>query len=142
MHKLIEYVCDELEELERKADKDGKLSMAEVQYADVLAHLKKDILTADAMWEESEYSEESGRGGMGGSSYARGGSSYRGSSYARGRRSNARRDSMGRYSSERGYSRAEDDMDSMIEELRGMMNELPEEKKHEVQRFIDKIERM
>ena len=30
MHKLIEYICDELEELERKADKEGKLSMAEI----------------------------------------------------------------------------------------------------------------
>ena len=139
MHKLIEYVCDELEELERKAEK-GKLSMAEIQYADVLAHLKKDILTSDAMWEESEYSEEGGRGG---SSYARGRSSYtRGGSYARGRGSNARRDSMGRYSSERGYSRAEDDMDSMIEELRDLMQDLPQEKQREVQKFIQKIEQM
>ena len=140
MHKLIEYVCDELEELERKAEK-GKLSMAEIQYADVLAHLKKDILTSDAMWEESEYSEESGRGVMGGNSYARGGFN-RGGSYARGRGSNARRDSMGRYSSERGYSRAEDDMDSMIEELRDMMQDLPQDKQREVQKFIQKIEQM
>ena len=116
MHKLIDYVCDELEELERKVDKDGKLSMAEVQYADVLAHLKKDILTADAMWEQSEYS------GMrpDGHSYGY----WRRGSYARGR---ARRDDMGR------YSRAEADMDSMVMELRDMAQDLPEEKKHEVQ---------
>lgn len=86
MHKLIEYVCDELEELERKSDK-GKLSMAEVQYADMLAHLKKNLLKGEEMMEEDEYSNESG-------SYARGG---------RGRGRNARRDSMGRYSSRRSY---------------------------------------
>ena len=31
MHKLIEFICDELEDLERKAERGGKLSMAEVQ---------------------------------------------------------------------------------------------------------------
>lgn len=75
MHKLIEYVCDELEELERKADKEGKLSMAEIQYVDTLSHIKKNLLKGEEMMEE-------------------------GNSYARGRGRNARRDSMGRYSSE------------------------------------------
>lgn len=142
MHKLIEYICDELEELERKAEKDGKLSMTEIQYADVLAHLKKDILTSDAMWEESEYSMDDGMSYRG--SYAQGGGrnrSNRGGSYARGRGRNARRDSMGRYSRE-GYSRAEDDMDDMIMELREMMQDLPQEKQREVQKFIQKIEQM
>lgn len=82
MDKLIDYICDEMEELERKADK-GKLSMAEIQYADMLAHLKKNILTSEAMMGEGEYSNDNGN------SYARG----------RGRGSNAKRDSMGRYSS-------------------------------------------
>lgn len=111
MDKLINYVCDELEELERKADK-GKLSMAEVQYADMLAHLKKNILTSDAMMDEG-YSNE------GGYSYARDG---------RGRGSNAKRDSMGRYSSrmydgsyddgyERGYSRDKEDMMSQLKNM-------------------------
>lgn len=116
MDKLINYVCDELEELERKADK-GKLSMAEIQYADMLAHLKKNILTADAMMDEGEYSNEGG-------------------SYARGRGRNAKRDSMGRYSSmmydgsyndgsyerggrsyERGYSREKEDMMSQLKSM-------------------------
>lgn len=144
MHKLIEYICDELEELERKADKDGKLSMAEIQYADTLAHTKKNLLKADELWEESEYS-------MDGGSYARGGNrggqsrnSYRysnegGRSYARGRGRNARRDSMGRYSSE-GYSMAGDEM---IDELRELMQDAPDEQtRMEFQRFISKIEKM
>ena len=69
------------------------------------------------------------------------GGSYRGGSYARGRGSNARRDSMGRYSS-RGYSRAEGDMAEIVEELKGMMSDLPEDKQREVQRFVEKVERM
>lgn len=42
MHKLYEYVCDELKDLEKKADK-GNLSLQEVQYADTLAHLKRTL---------------------------------------------------------------------------------------------------
>ena len=105
MHKLIEYICGELEDLERKSEKE-RLSMAEIQYGDTLAHFKKNLLKGEEMMDESEYSMA---GGSYGSSYARGdrggqsrrgGQSMRGSyrSYARGRGSNARRDSMGRYS--------------------------------------------
>lgn len=161
MHKLIEYICDELEELERKADKEGKLSMAEVQYADMLAHLKKNLLKSEEMMgEEEEYSMAGGRSYEGGS-YARGGNrggggqsrrggySMRGGnsyryegegSYARGRGRNARRDSMGRYSSEGGYSMAGEDM---IEELRDLMQDAPDDQtRMEFQRFISKIEKM
>lgn len=141
MHKLMEYICDELEELERKADKDGKLSMAEIQYADTLAHTKKNLLKADELWEESEYNMDEGN------SYAMGGRSrngYRynnegGRSYARGRGRNAKRDSMGRYSRD-GYSMAGDDM---IDELRELMQDAPDEQtRMEFQRFISKIEKM
>lgn len=147
MHKLIEYICDELEELERKADKDGKLSMAEMQYVDLLAHTKKNLLKAEEMSDEMEYSGayEDGyrgsyaRGNQGGN---RGGSSrnsYR-NSYARGRGRNARRDSMGRYSREGGYSMAGDEM---VSELRELMQDAPDEQtRMEFQRFISKIEQM
>lgn len=115
MHKLMEFVCDEMKELERKAEKDGKLTMQEVQYLDTLAHTKKNLLKADEMWEESEYSNA-------GMSYARGGMDYRGGSYARGRGRNARRDAMGRYSRDGGYSMAEDDF---REELQALMQDAP-----------------
>jgi hypothetical protein len=127
MHKLIEYICDELNELDRKAGKDGKLSMAEIEYADKLSHIKKSLLAADELWENSEYSEAGGgngqtRMGGGGNSYRRGGVNPRrmdggGGSYARGRGRNARRDSMGRYSNEGGYSGAEEDFRMELEEL-------------------------
>ena len=75
MHKLIDYICDELEELERKADKEGKLSMAEIQYGDMLAHFKKNLLKGEEMYGDDEemYSMAGGsyamgddRGGMNG----------------------------------------------------------------------------
>ena len=56
MHKLIDYICDELEQLERKVDKGGKLSTQELQYMDTLAHAKKNLLTGDAMMNPDEYS--------------------------------------------------------------------------------------
>lgn len=133
MHKLMEYVCDELEDIEKKADK-GKLSMSEIEYADKLAHLKKNLLRADELMDEG-YSGDNRR------------MYYDGMSYARGRGSNANRDSRGRYSSDRGYSMysrnrngyAMDD-DSVIQELRELMNEVPEHKKQKFQRFISEME--
>jgi hypothetical protein len=92
MHKLIDYICDELEELERKADK-GKLSMAEVQYGDMLAHFKKNLLKSEEMSDEG-YSERMYpmRGRVYDDGRAYGDRSYNdGRSYAR------KRDSMGRF---------------------------------------------
>lgn len=147
MHKLMEYICDELEELERKADKEGKLSMAEIEYVDKLAHIKKSLLSAEEMWEDSEYNDAGSEGGQshrGGSSYARGGNRGRsydgGSSYARGRGRNAKRDSMGRYSREGGsynYSMAEDDFRMDLEEL---MQSAPNEQiKQKLQRMMSEM---
>jgi len=126
MHKLYEYACKELEELEQKAPKG--LSAAEFEYADKLTELKKNILKIEMLEEKSEDNGSSGRGmsrrgmydgrynGMYGGSYE-GGNSYRGGSYeggsyedgASGRRG---RDSMGRYTSREGgkdfYSKLDD----------------------------------
>jgi hypothetical protein len=142
MHKLIEYICDELEGLEKKSEK-GSLSMSELQYADTLAHLKKNLLKSEEMMEEFDegYSSEMRPMTSVGGSYR--GGSYRdgGMSYARGRGRNARRDSMGRYSSERGYSRT-GDVDEMVESIRGMMGELPQEVQRDAQKLIQKMEQM
>ena len=153
MHKLMEYICDELDELERKASKDGKLSMAEVQYGDMLAHFKKNLMKAEEMEGEEGYSERGysrrggsyARGGNRGGRYSREGGSYEGDSYegggsyARGRTGNVRRDSMGRYSRD-GYSMADEEM---VMELRELMEDAPDEKtRQEFKRFIQKIEAM
>ena len=128
MHKLIEYICDELEELEHKVEREGHLSMSEIQYGDTLAHFKKNLLKAE------EYEDGYSYG------YGDGHRTYRvEGSYARGRGRNARRDSMGRYS-RRGYSMANEEM---ISELHELMEEAPDEKtRMEFQRFISKVESM
>ena len=131
MHKLIDYICDELEELEKKANKDGKLSAAEVQYMDTLAHAKKNLLKSEEMMSE-DYSMADER------SYR----SYRndGMSYARGRGRNAKRDSMGRYSSRRNSYAG--DMKEMTDSIYEIMDDLPAEVKQEAQRFVNKLEQV
>ena len=130
MHKLIDYICDELEELERKADK-GKLSMAEVQYGDMLAHFKKNLLKAEEMSDYSNGYDSDGYSRRGAYRYEDG-RSYNDGSYAR------RRDSRGRYS--RGYSMATEEMTA---ELRDLMKDAPDDRtRMEFQRFIEKIESM
>lgn len=127
MQKLIDYICDELENLDNKAGRGEKLSMAEMQYADVLAHTKKNLLKSEEGYSMGYVNREM-------------------HSNARGRGSNARRDSRGRYSSRSmrnysmdGYSYDED----MISELRELMEEAPDERtKQEFKRFIQKIESM
>lgn len=139
MHKLMEYICDELEELERKAEKEGKLSMAEIEYGDKLAHFKKNILSSEQLWEDSEYSMADGS--YAGNSYTRGGN--RSNSYARsGNRSSRRRGGANQYGSYAmgGYSREGADL---ADELRSMMQEAPDERtRMEFERFIKKIEQM
>lgn len=129
MHKLMDYVCDELEELERKVEKGGKLTMAETEYAGELLDAKKDMLKIDEM-EDMGGSSFASRSNRGGSYEGRSYGSYMGGSYAdgRGRGSQANRDRMGRYSSERGYSQDSD----LMEEI----EMLPEHKKNEIRRMI------
>lgn len=130
MHKICDYIDDELMDLERKIEKGGKLSGAELEYGDKLAHFKKSLLTSEAM--ENSYSEE-GRGNGRGSSYRAGGSYDRydgGMSGARGRGSNARRDSMGRYS-----------RDGFMDKLMEMREAAPNEKsKRAIEKMIDELE--
>lgn len=111
MHKLLDYICSELDDLERKVDRGDSLTMTEVQYADTLLHMKKNLLK----------SEEMSGGDMYGMSYG-----------ARGRGSNARRDSRGRYA-DRG------DMVDTIRDM--MRDAPDDNTRMEFQRFIDKIDR-
>ena len=153
MHKLINYVCAELEKIEQQTET-GKLSIAEIEYADKLANLKKNLLKADELM-DAGYSGDirsypsSYRGGRsyddGGSSYGReGGRAYD----DRGRGSRAQRDSRGRYSSGRGYSRyvRDDysmDTDEVVQDLRELMNMAPDQRmRQEIQRIVTKVEQM
>lgn len=127
MHEnLCDYIHDELDELDRKVKSGGKLSASDLEYADTLAHLKKSLLTNDAMsggYSERGYSynypryyyDRDGRDGM---------------SYA------PRRDAMGR------YSRA-DEHEHMVMELREAMAAAKDPAvREDIKRLIDKAERM
>ena len=144
IYDLKEMLCKELEEYGKKGD----LTAGSLDVVDKLAHTIKNLDKIIESYEEnSEYSSRGGSYaggmGMGGASYERGGRSYRGGnmggrSYARGRGRNARRDSMGRYSTE-GYSRN----DEMIEQLNDLMDDAPDERtRAEIQKFITKLEGM
>ena len=146
MHKLIDYICDELDDLERKAGSGEKLSVAEIEYMSLLAESKKDLLKGEELmdggysgrgYSRRGYSRREGREGREGRMYYDG-RAYDGRSYERGRGGSSRRGSMGRYSNE--YSM---DTDSMVSELSEMMNEAPDERtRKEIQKLIDKIEMM
>ncbi len=127
MHKLLEYINDEMETLEHKAGKDGKLTMQEIQYMDTLAHAKKNILTAEAMEDyDDDYSKDYGM------EYSR--------ADRRGRGSRAKRDSMGRYSSRysRNYSYAKEDLKQDLHDMEREADD--EETRHMIKRWIKQLE--
>ena len=97
MHKIKEMLMNELYEYEEKAKKmpNGKLSTQELEKIHKLTDTVKNIDKIEALEQGEGYSEDTefmGEGRMYGTSYARG----------RGR--NAKRDRMGRYSSDDGMS--------------------------------------
>lgn len=132
---LCETISREIEEANDKIRKaGGKLSAGDVDYIDKLTHTLKSLKTTIAMV-EAEDGGESGRymPGMYRNSYGMDDSYNRGDSYRRGR------DSMGRYTSRRGYSYD----NGMIEELRDLMKSAPDERtKNEFRNFISRIESM
>ena len=115
IHELREMLCGELEEYGKK----DSLSMEDLKMVDTLAHATKNL---DKILEADE-------GGYSGRYYD---VDYSG---RRGRPTNARRDSMGRYSS------MKDPM--MINNLRQMMDQAQDERtRKEFENFIQKIETM
>lgn len=145
LYELCETVEDELKKSNEKIRKaGGELTSGDVDYLDKLTHMLKSIKTTVAMleYDNDGYSNRYD----GGMSYARDGRSgnrggNRGNSYARGRTGNVRRDSMGRYSRDGGYSYA-DGMEELLGEMRDMMGDMPADKQREIQRFIQKMEQM
>ena len=160
--KLKKKACNELEEYGNKP----KLSYEDWKVIHLLEDTVKNI-NKNKMLEESEgeYSEARGGRGRGRSSYAMGGSSYDDDmmySERRGRGRNARRDSMGRYSSEggsyeggssyddyseessyrggRGYSRG-DAKDHMMNKLGSMMEDADPNEREILKDCMRKLER-
>jgi hypothetical protein len=136
MHGICEKLTEEISEMNKKMDKNGgKMSAGDLEALDKLTHALKSVKTTLAM---EEYDDDRSGDYMGGN---RVGSYERGGSYARGRGRYAKRDSMGRYSSEYGYSRDEA-IDDMAEDIRAAMPTMPEELKRDAQRFLSKLEQM
>ena len=143
MHKLYELKEKLMNELEDYAD-NGKFSKDDVEAIKYTASAIDHICNIVERSEDEEYSGDmmgrvynDGSYNYGRGSYARGGRDGR--SYARGRGRNARRDSMGRYSSE-GYSRASE---GIVMELRELMDDAPDDRiRQEIQSLIHKVEKM
>lgn len=105
IEKIKKMLCKELDEYAMK----NKLTMSDLQPVHLMTDIIKNLDKIEMLEEESGgYSEARGGRGRGGrSSYAMGGMSYDDDmmySERRGRGRNARRDSMGRYSSDMGSS--------------------------------------
>lgn len=130
LYDLKEMLLKELEEYGKKGD----LSAGSLDIVDKLAHATKNLCKIIEEM-DGEYSN------FGGSYYDRpsDGMSYRrGGSYARGRGRNARRDSMGRYSSE-GYSRTGE----LADQVRELMREAPDESiRQDMERLASKLSMM
>ena len=124
MHELKEKLCDELEEIARK----GELGAGDLEIVHKLTDTIKNLDKIEMLEEDDGYSrdgdwEMEGRGRY-----------NRGSSYAR------RRDSRGRYTSDRRYSR-DDAKTHMIEQMEQMMNGTQNEREREIiKRAMEQLE--
>ena len=124
LHELKDMLCDELKEYGKK-----DLTAGSLDVIDKLSHALKSIETIIAMEEaDGEYSETYRMPRYYRDSYERNGRSYR------------KRDSMGRYSREDGYSGA---MEDMADQLRDIMKNAPDESlKKDIRRILEKVESM
>lgn len=130
LYEIKDMLCEELKEYGKK----GELTAGSLDVVDKLTHAIKNINKIIEKCEEEEYSNTYEGGSY---AYARG---NRGGSYARGGRSvGTRRDSMGRYSREGGYSRHGD----MVEELKALMMDAPDDRtRMEIHKLVQRMEQM
>lgn len=136
MDKICRYIDRELEEYENKVANGGKLSRTEIEDGKNLAKFKMALLTNEAMEQEGYSGDWDGIAYESGRMVRRG---RDGMSGARGRGSNAKRDRMGRYSSEGGYSRA-DAKEEFIERVYELIDEAPDEHtRKKIERFANEM---
>ena len=141
--RIKDMLCDELEEIAKK----GELTSNNLEVIDKSIDIIKDIATIHAMEEEYPTEGYSKDGGYSQGYYGRmpyylydDGMSHNDHSYARGRGSDARRDSMGRYSSMgRSYDGYSGDTK---EELTRLMNTAQNDREREaIRAALDKMGR-
>lgn len=146
VYKLKKMLCEELEAFGKK----NEIDVNELDIIDKLAHSIKNICKVIEDYEDEEegysgeyrgmrdrgmYDDRYMRDGM---SYARGGN--RGGS--RGGNRGGSRVGRGGYSRMGGYSMADENMKDMIDEMKDLMDDMPEEKRREMQKFVTKMEQM
>jgi hypothetical protein len=147
IEKIKKMLCKELDEYAMK----GKLTMADLEAVHKLTDTVKNLDKIAMFEEESGYFEA--RGGMRGRSYMHGSSYDDDMMYSerRGRGRNAKRDSMGRYSSDmdedysemrtdRRYSR-DDAKDYMMNKLGSMMEDADPNEREILKDCMRKLER-
>lgn len=137
--EMRELLAEELDKLTNKQD----LTLGRLDTIDKLAHSIKSLDTIIAMEEsngksKTGYSREYSRTYDNGNSYEdrRSYGMDEGTSGAKYRR----RDSMGRYSGEEGYSGTRS-KDNFMEKLHLLVKEAPESMKEDVQMFVNDMER-
>lgn len=123
MHKLCDYLTDELKEMEDKVARGGKLSRTEIEDGKNIAKFKMALLTNDAM--ERDGGESEMYPYMGGYRSYTGDRNNERMSDRREMSNAQRRDSRGRYSGD-DYSR-EDARDDFIADLREVVMNAPDE---------------
>lgn len=128
LYELCDTLSKELTDVNEKIrNAGGKMSAGDLEVADKLTHAIKSVKATIAMVED----EDGYSGYYPHRSYSDGyrGNSYR-MSYAR------RRDSRGRYSGERGYSR-----NDLADKMRDLMDDAPDERtRQEMERMVNKLE--
>lgn len=151
IEKIKKMLCKELDEYAMK----GKLTMADLQPVHLMTDIIKNLDKIEMLEDEGGYSEARGRG----RSYMHGSSYDDDMMYSerRGRGRYAKRDSMGRYSSEdgmsyddyseegsyrggRGYSRG-DAKDHMMNKLGSMMEDADPNEREILKDCMRKLER-
>ncbi len=144
MEDLKDLLCAELEDYAEKGKKAGKMSMGDLESIHKLTDTVKNILKIGVLEDESGYSEDGaymGEGRIYGTSYDDDMRRVGGHSYARGRGRYAKRDSMGRYSRDGGYS-MEDGKGYMMDRLGELMEEAEKPaEKEALRRCMDALKR-
>ena len=132
-YELKDMLCGELDKFTKKSE----INPQSLDMIDKLTHSIKSLETIIAMNEQDGESEMYPY--YGGRAY-QSGNNGGGGSNRRGRSNAQRRDSRGRYSNRENYSR-DDACEDMIEDLRELMQDAPDERmKSKIQRFISEIE--
>lgn len=145
---ICNFIDKEMKDLDHRIIANGKLTMQEVQYMDLLSHAEKSLLTNEAMkkaeekgsYKDGSYKDGYSEGysdGYNDSHYGREEESYS----ARGRGRGARRDSMGRYADEPRYN--DYGHDNMMGELKSLMEKAPNEQiRRRYSEFMSEIQGM